>query len=956
MGCASRVALAGRAVFFAPVFLPRFSPSPPFVLNYADSSESESARRSSLGGSNPDDLDLGATIKGFSGGQQVFGRYQLIKILGRGGMGVVWLAEDEKLGRKVALKFLPEVVSLDDRAVDDLKRETRRSLDLTHPHIVRIHDFVDDAQSAAIVMEWIDGATLSSLALEQPGRVLGVEALTPWVQQLCEALAYAHAVAQVVHRDIKPANLMVDAAGRLKVADFGIAASVSDSVSRVSKQAGSSGTPLYMSPQQMMGEDPKPADDVYAVGATLYELLAGKPPFFSGNVMMQVMNKPAPDLRERRAKLVAEEGIALEALPDVWVETIAACLAKEAVDRPQSAGDVWKRLNGEEGLTTKHTKDTKAEGQGGLSRREHGGGTAFTESETKVGTDRRAVRESRSKAPMLLGIIGVVAMAAAGWWFGVEQPARRALEVERENRAAELDRLEQQRVDSQARSERKASLPQLGSRFEIEGLGLTMMPISAGTFTMGSPSGESGRGKDEVAHRVTLTKPFWLGATEVTQGQWEALMGNNPSSFKNVGKNAPVESVSWQEAMTYGLKLTERERAAGRLPAGYEYTLPTEAQWEYACRAGTTGPYAGDLAAMGWYDSNSGKTTHAVGQKQANAWGLYDMHGNVLEWCLDMYGDYPSSSVTDPAGALGTSRVNRGGSLGSTAQYARSAYRGSSPSRLPFNSIGFRVALSAVEGEKSAGLAKPAMAQARTVPGLDLRMQPIAAGSFTMGSPIGESGRSDNEVAHQVTLTKPYWLGATEVTQGQWEALMGSTVRQQRDKENSKWPLRGEGSEFPMYYVSWEEAMAYGRKLTERERAAGRLPEGYEYTLPTEAQWEYACRAGTTGPYAGDLAAMGWYDGNSGKTTHAVGQKRPNAWGLYDMHGNVSEWCHDWYNRYPASSVTDPANASSGSARVHRGGSWSDTAARARSAYHFGYPPGYRVTHLGFRVALSAVR
>jgi formylglycine-generating enzyme required for sulfatase activity len=199
-------------------------------------------------------------------------------------------------------------------------------------------------------------------------------------------------------------------------------------------------------------------------------------------------------------------------------------------------------------------------------------------------------------------------------------------------------------------------------------------------------------------------------------------------------------------------------------------------------------------------------------------------------------------------------------------------------------------------------------------------------------------------------------LGATEVTQGQWEALMGSTVRQQRDKENSKWPLRGEGSEFPMYYVSWEEAMAYGRKLTERERAAGRLPEGYEYTLPTEAQWEYACRAGTTGPYAGDLAAMGWYDGNSGKTTHAVGQKRPNAWGLYDMHGNVSEWCHDWYNRYPASSVTDPANASSGSARVHRGGSWSDTAARARSAYHFGYPPGYRVTHLGFRVALSAVR
>nr|HPO01653.1 protein kinase [Opitutaceae bacterium] len=147
-----------------------------------------------------DDLDFGQTLRGFAAGQKVFERYTLMRMLGRGGMGVVWLAQDEKLRREVALKFLPEVVAQDREAIEDLKRETRRALELTHPRIVRIYDFVDDSRLAAVSMEYVPGSSLAVLKLDQPQKCFSVAQLAPWVQQLCEALAYAHTEAQIVHR------------------------------------------------------------------------------------------------------------------------------------------------------------------------------------------------------------------------------------------------------------------------------------------------------------------------------------------------------------------------------------------------------------------------------------------------------------------------------------------------------------------------------------------------------------------------------------------------------------------------------------------------------------------------------------------------------------------------------------------------------------------------------------
>jgi len=215
---------------------------------------------------------------------------------------------------------------------------------------------------------------------------------------------------------------------------------------------------------------------------------------------------------------------------------------------------------------------------------------------------------------------------------------------------------------------------------------MIFVSIAAGSFRMGSNSDFS---NEKPVHRVRLIKPFWMAKTEVTQAQWKQIMGNNPSHFK--GDQNPVEQVSWNDAMMFCKKLTEREQKVGHLPKGWIYTLPTEAQWEYTCRAGTMGKYVGNLSAKAWYNLNSGDKTHPVGTKKTNAWGLCDMRGNVWEWCLDRYGKYPSGSVTDPSGAhSGLYQVYRGGGWEDTDSECRSAIRCYYSSKALSNYLGFR--------------------------------------------------------------------------------------------------------------------------------------------------------------------------------------------------------------------------------------------------------------------------
>ena len=228
------------------------------------------------------------------------------------------------------------------------------------------------------------------------------------------------------------------------------------------------------------------------------------------------------------------------------------------------------------------------------------------------------------------------------------------------------------------------------------------------------------------------------------------------------------------------------------------------------------------------------------------------------------------------------------------------------------------------------------------------------AGTFMMGSPSRELGRSPNEIQHQVTISKDFNIAKYPVTQAQYKAIMGNN------------PSYFKGENNPVECVSWVKAEEFCDKLNKLTKST--RPAGYRFDLPTEAQWEYACRAGTTTPlnsgkiitseegYCSNLDEVGWYYGNSGYKTHPVGLKKPNAWGIYDMHGNVCEWCRDRCDEYPSGSCTDPEGPDSGSGRVYRGGSWVSDPRSCRSANRFNYAPNYAPfdvnSDLGFRIAL----
>ena len=337
-----------------------------------------------------------ATSREFASGQKIFGRYTLIKVLGRGGMGIVWLARDEELERNVALKFLPDLMTQDHAAFDQLKRETKRCLELTHPHIVRIYDFIHDERSGCISMECVDGETLSNLRAEKEQKVFEPDEIAPWINQLCQALEYAHTRANVVHCDLKPANLMVNQRGDLKITDFGIARSLGDSLSRLTAEQGRRGTLVYMSPQQLNGERCTHLDDIYSLGATIYELLTSKPPFYSGNIDRQICERVAPSMSARRKELEIEPAV----LPPIWEDAVAACLAKDPARRPQSAVEVTQRLQ----LAPAHTRKTAARGDRLKKKALFIGGMAALFVPVLLGFYLRAFKLQRKPVPPLAGI------------------------------------------------------------------------------------------------------------------------------------------------------------------------------------------------------------------------------------------------------------------------------------------------------------------------------------------------------------------------------------------------------------------------------------------------------------------------------------------------------------------------------------------------------------------------
>lgn len=527
------------------------------------------------------------------------------------------------------------------------------------------------------------------------------------------------------------------------------------------------------------------------------------------------------------------------------------------------------------------------------------------------------------------------------------------------------------------------------------GVSIEFVWIPAGTFQMGSPESEPSRHSDETLHSVTISKGFYMSKYETTQGQWKAIMsGANPSSAKT-GDNYPVETVSWNDITNNFLPAINSKNLGHGT-----FRLPTEAEWEYACRAGTITAFYWGASINGdycWYDGNS-NATHSVGQKLPNAWGLYDMSGNVAELCSDLYGTYQVGSATDPSGATsGNYRVSRGG-IGSGGAFeggrpvggiviCRSANRSSTDPSSGSAMGGFRLVLS-TDSQDTGKVSTPSVtpgADMYTTPqnisifcgtagatikyttngstpsstngfvysspinisssttlkivayksgmtdsdiisitytiepsqltfslgnGVSLEMIRIPAGTFQMGSPETEPSRYANETLHTVTISKSFYIGKYEVTQGQWKSIMN----------NNNPSNFNNGDNYPVDNATWNDITNNFLPALN----AKNLGQGTFY-LPTEAQWEYACRAGTTTAYHWGTTMNGdycWYGGNSNSTTHPVGQKLPNAWGLYDMSGNVSEWCSDLYGTYPSGAIVDPTGATTGTSRNIRGGSF----------------------------------
>ena len=457
--------------------------------------------------------------------------------------------------------------------------------------------------------------------------------------------------------------------------------------------------------------------------------------------------------------------------------------------------------------------------------------------------------------------------------------------------------------------------------FTVNGVSFDMVEVEGGTFTMGATAEQTGVfGDEKPTHQVTLPS-YYIGKTEVTQELWQAVMGSNPSNF--TGKNLPVEKVSWDDCKTFIAKLNAL--------TGKNFRLPTEAEWEFAARGGNKSrgyKYCGSntLSDVAWYVDNSDNKTHPVAAKTPNELGIYDMSGNVLEWCNDWYSSsyYTSESQTNPTGPdSGSSRVRRGGSWNYSENTCRVSRRGNTTPSFRYNYLGLRLCLSADESF--------------TVNGVSFAMVPVAGGTFTMGatSEQGTNIDSNEKPTHQVTLSS-YMIGKTEVTQALWLAVMGSK------------PSYFRGDNLPVEQVSWDDCQKFITKLN--------ALTGKNFRLPTEAEWEYAARGGNMSQgykYSGsnEIGDVAWYDNNSGNKTHSVATKAPNELGIYDMSGNLWEWCSDWYGSYSSTAQTNPTGPDSGSNRIIRGGSWGHDLLDCRVAIRGAIGQTSRSIGFGLRLA-----
>ena len=562
---------------------------------------------------------------------KIINGFELKNRLGVGGMAEVWYAENE-IHMSAAVKILNRDLSLNDSIVERFRNEAEIMVKLHHPNIRQVLGYGSIDGRPAIIMEYLEGDDLK--ARMKKGQRFTNEELKKWWNQLVDALKYTHEEG-IVHRDIKPGNIFIDKKGNVKLLDFGIA-KVRESIS--STQTGQKlGTLMYMSPEQV--RDSKHLDyhtDLYSLAVTFVHLLTGKKPYDSDSIsdydiQTAIVTKPL-DLNE---------------VPSEWKGFLEPYLEKDPAKRPELRYFEVVKYDNKDEETIVDSTPRKAEYFESL---EHSKNSEKPKKKSKLG----------------LWIALAVAAIAIGVAVLVFSPSSVTKESEAEANAFS------------------------NKTFTVNGITFEMIAVKGGTFTMGGTAeqGSDAESDEKPTHSVTLSD-YYIGKFEVTQELWQAVMGNNPSYFK--GNSLPVEQVSWNDVQTFITKLNQKTDA--------NFRLPTEAEWEYAARGGNKShgyKYSGsnNIGYVVWYTDNSGSKTHQVGTCGPNELGIYDMSGNVWEWCEDWYGPYLSYDTDNPKGASsGSDRVLRGGGWYYNAKNCRVSWRYCNTPGSRDSASGFRVVL-----------------------------------------------------------------------------------------------------------------------------------------------------------------------------------------------------------------------------------------------------------------------
>jgi formylglycine-generating enzyme required for sulfatase activity/tRNA A-37 threonylcarbamoyl transferase component Bud32 len=619
------------------------------------------------------------------GEELLLGSYRILERLGEGGMGQVYKAHHVSMDRTIALKMIPKERVTDPTAVGRFQREVRAIAKLSHPNIVIAFEVNQAGQTLFLAMEYVDGIDLARL-VQQSGP-LSISRACEYIRQAAMGLQHAHERG-LVHRDIKPGNLMVTRPGAdqrpvIKILDFGLARFESESANaaRLTQMGKVVGTVDYIAPEQ--AQDPRRADiraDIYSLGCTLFYLLTGKPPFPGKDVVEKIGARvlgDAPSVRQSRPEV-----------PPALEQVLAKMMARDPANRFQTPGEVVRAL-------VRH----KLEGRKPDSPPVEAEILPASLARVPLAPRRRGEGSFKKVSVVMAVVLGLVAVLAIG-----------ALLTPKNNDVLK---------PGAPLAAVNASIPEKNDAEAGEftnSIGMKLVLIPAGTFQMGSPPEEQGRsGNETPRHTVEISHPFFMGVYTVTQDEYQKVMGPNPSHFSPSGggktkvagidtKRFPVEHVSWFDALAFCEKLSwlDQEKRAG-----HAYRLPTEAEWEYACRARTTTPFhfGNKLSSK---DANFdgtrpygeaekgpflGRPT-TVGSYAKSAFGLCDMHGNVWQWCNDWHDeDYfkntPQKDPPGPASGPYGERSQRGGTWDRPGQDCRAATRGRG--RPEIAGAGFRV-------------------------------------------------------------------------------------------------------------------------------------------------------------------------------------------------------------------------------------------------------------------------